>query len=129
MVWAGRAGRCPACKEMVEPGDMAAHPCRPATGYDTSWNAEVNPDNEQWRPGYRFCVMQKSGARTRTFRAKLGRMTPRTYRVYFEITAEGGLRHTGGPRPTDELIEGLQALYERERPGSNWYPGAEEGGI
>lgn len=118
-------GRCNVCRELVIYGDRFTHPCE---NYyvDYSWNAINNPDNTPWVPGYRFCAMQQSGARTKNFRARTGRMTPRRYRVYFEIDQDGKLKHTGGPKPTDDLVAGLEALYLEKRPGANWYPGADD---
>lgn len=116
-------GRCDVCKVVILYGDRWDH-----AGHmiDTSWNAAVNPDNTQWLPGYRFYSEQMSGARTgRKLRGHTHKVS-RTYRVEFEIDREGQLRHVRGPKPTDDLLEGLEALYQRERPGSNWYPGCED---
>lgn len=119
-------GVCNVCSERVIYGNRFSHPCE---GYyvDTSWNALANPRNTPWFPGYRFYCLQESGARRKGFRAKgHTRMTPRTYRVGFEITEDGKVRHTHGPKPTDDLQARVEEMYLRERPGSNWYPGCED---
>lgn len=116
-------GVCNVCRKVVIYGQRHAHPCE---NYyvDTSWNALANPENTPWFPGYRFCIKQASGAGTGR-KARAWRMTPRTYTVYFEITADGKVRHTGGPKPAEGTLEAVEELYLRERPGSNWYPGCE----
>jgi hypothetical protein len=115
-------GVCNLCRSLVIYGDRFTHPCE---GYyvDTSWNARANPHNTPWFPGYRFWVEQASGARSG--RKARGWITPRTYRVEFEITEDGRVRHTRGVKPTDQLLANVEAMYLRERPGSNWYPGCE----
>lgn len=123
------AGVCSVCKELVQGVDMVEHTRTHGdarTHFSMGWQDRVNPDNDRWKPGYRFYASQVSGAATgrkcRGFRHKVSR----TYKVYFEIDQDGRLQHTGGVKPTEELVAHLTQLYERERPGSNWYPGAEE---
>lgn len=77
---------------------------------DTSWEHEINPDNTPWKPGYRFCVTQRSKTVTPG-----GRMTPRRYYVYFHITRDGALEWAGGVKPTPLTLALLQAQYDRER--------------
>lgn len=119
-------GQCNVCRKVVIYGDRFSHPCE---NYyvDTSWAAKVNPDNTEWVPGYRFYAEQQSGARTR--HKSRGWITPRVYRVEFEIDADGVLRHVRGVKPTDALLAGLNALYASERPGSNYYPGYDLDGL
>lgn len=115
-------GRCCVCKVVILYGDRHNH-----NGHmiNTSWNAIANPDNTPWFPGYRFYVEQASGARTGR-KSQAWRMTPRRYRVAFEITEDGRVRCTGGVKPSDETQAAVEAMYLRERPGSNWYPGCED---
>ncbi len=116
-------GQCNVCRQIVVYGDRHTHPCQ---NYyvDTSWNAIANPDNTPWVPGYRFHAKQASGAKTG--KKSRGWITPRTYTVEFEIDRDGVLRHTRGVKPTEALLAGLNVTYARERPGSNWYPGADD---
>lgn len=118
-------GRCNVCRELVIYGERHRHPCE---GYyvDTSWHTLVNPDNTPGLPGYRFAASQASGARTGHKNRGHTHMTPRTYRVSFEIGQDGRVRHTGGPKPTDSLMAAVEEMCARERPGSNWYPGCED---
>lgn len=130
----GIVGRCDACKELVQTREWGfdvpeahRHACFPC-GLSYSLQTIVNPDNTPWVPGYTFYAEQCSGARRAdNWRARMGRMTPRTYKVVFEIDMDGVLRHVRGPKPTDETMAAFEAQYARERPGSNWYPGAEDG--
>lgn len=117
-------GVCNVCRTVVIYGDRFTHPC-PNYHVDTSWNALANPHNTRWFPGYRFYCEQASGAGTKR-KARASKMTPRTYKVEFEITEDGKVRHTRGPKPSPELQAAVEEMYLRERPGSNWYPGCED---
>lgn len=114
-------GLCTVCRKVIIYGDRWDH-----SGHmiDTSWNAMANPENTPWFPGYRFYCEQDSGAGTRR-KARPSKMTARVYKVEFEITEDGKVRHTRGPKPSPELQASVEAMYLRERPGSNWYPGCE----
>lgn len=116
-------GICNVCKSPVLYGDRFTHPC-PNYYVDYSWNALANPTNTPGLPGYKFHVEQESGARTGHKCRGNHHRKSRTYAVHFEIDPEGRVRHTGGPKPTDELLEQVEEMCARDRPGSNWYPGA-----
>lgn len=114
----GIAGRCNVCRKLVSEADYAsgAHPC-PYYHVDYSWPAVENPDNVEWVPGYRFAVEQGAKTTSRTWRMK-----PRVYRVSYLIDQDGLLVHTGGPKPTPRTQAAVEALFARERPGSNGGP-------
>ncbi|WLJ71106.1 hypothetical protein [Sphingomonas phage Carli] len=116
-------GVCSVCRALVIYGDRYTHPCE-NYHVDTSWNALANPHNTPWFPGYRFYCEQDSGARTR--HKSRGWITPRRYKVEFEITEDGKVRHVRGVKPTEALQRSVEEMYLRERPGSNWYPGCED---
>lgn len=118
-------GVCNVCKQMVLYGDRFSHPC-PDYYVDTSWNAKVNPHNTPGLPGYRFYMEQESGARTGHKSRGFRHVKARTYKVQFEIDRDGHVQHTGAVKPTEELMESARRICERDRPGSNWYPGAED---
>lgn len=120
-------GRCDVCKELVDVADWkaGAHPCYPCS-VSYSLQAIVNPDNTPWVPGYRFYCRQASGARTRHQSRGFRHMVARTYSCGFEIDQDGILRQIDGPRVPDHVMEGFERQYQRERPGSNWYPGADD---
>lgn len=117
-------GVCSVCREVVIYGDRYVHPCE-NYHVNTGWAAIANPHNTPWLPGYRFCVSQMSGAATGR-KSQAWRMTPRRYSVHYAIDREGHLQHVGGPRPSQDTQASVEALYARERPGSNWYPGCED---
>lgn len=116
------AGRCSVCRQLVSRAEYNGDQRHPCENYyvDTTWNAIANPDNTQWLPGYRFHCLQASQGVGRY--QKGVHKVRRRYKVRFEIDQDGLLRHTGGPKPTEATLAGLQALYARERPGSNGGP-------
>jgi hypothetical protein len=128
----GLIGRCSTCNELVYANewgfdipDDRRHPCFPGE-IDYSIRAVLNPDNTPWLPGYTFYVEQASGARTGHKCRGHTQKVSRTYRVGFLVDMDGKLQHTRGPKPTDETFAGLLEAQQREKPGSNWYPGCEE---
>ena len=128
----GLIGRCMTCNELVYANEWGfdvpedrRHPCWPGE-IDYSLRAVVNPTNERWRPGYTFAMEQASGTRTRHQCRGNHHIRSRTYTVTFQIDHEGVLRHISGPKPLDSVMAAFERQYQRERPGSNWYPGADD---
>jgi len=85
---------------------------------DTSWQAAANPSNTPWLPGYRFCMLQPAQKLGRGH----GKMRPRQYHVMLGIDRKGLLEFRGGVKPSPRTWDAAQALYARERPGSNGGP-------
>jgi hypothetical protein len=119
----GIAGVCNVCKQLVSEFDFRnnGHGC-PNYYVDYSPETIANPHNEPWLPGYRFFLRQAS----QKVRGGNVHMRTREYAVHFRIGVDGVLRWTGGIKATHATQERAEALYAANRPGSNWYPGADQ---
>lgn len=116
-------GICNVCNEPVtySERDERSHPCQNFY-VDYSPEAIANPKNEPWKPGYRFYLQQSS---QRVGRHNVHRRI-REYTVHFKINLEGSLEWCGGIRATEATQRIAETLYQRNRPGSNWYPSADD---